>query len=76
MTEKRIHFEQSAEQALGIEIGGLYDCARLVRELGITRHAAEAIMRELPKQRWPRIRKEYVRGGDLIKLLDAYRVEP
>lgn len=53
-----------------LELTGLYDCARIVRELGITRAAAEAFMRKLPKQHVPGLRKVYVRGGDLQRLLD------
>lgn len=55
---------------LGLELPGLYDCARLVRELGITRAAAERIMRALPKQHIPGLRKTYVRGSDVQRLLD------
>jgi hypothetical protein len=55
---------------LGLELSGLYDCARLSRELGISRAAAEAIMRKLPKQHIPGLRKTYVRGSDVQALLD------
>jgi len=54
----------------GLERKGLYDCARLATELGVSRRAAEAIMRGLPKQRVPGLRKAYVRGGDVQRLLD------
>lgn len=57
--------------ALGLELQGLYDCARLSRELGVSRAAAEKIMRELPKQHVPGLRKVYVRGHDVQGLLDA-----
>lgn len=56
--------------SLGIELAGLYDCARLARDLGISRRAAEAIMRQLPKQHVPGLRKVYVRGADVQTLLD------
>lgn len=56
--------------SLGLELAGLYDCARLSRELGVSRRAAEAIMRRLPKQHVPGLRKVYVRGADVQGLLD------
>lgn len=51
-------------------LAGLYDCARLARELGVSRTAADKIMRRLPKQHVPGLRKVYVRGADVQKLLD------
>lgn len=51
-------------------MAGLYDCARLAAELRISRRAAEAIMRRLPKQHVPGLRKVYVRGADVQRLLD------
>jgi len=54
-----------------VTLEGLFDCARLARELGISRKAAEAIMRDLPKQHVPGLRKVYVRGEDVQQLLDA-----
>jgi hypothetical protein len=59
-----------ATTTLGLELAGLYDCARLARELGTSRAAAEAIMRKLPKQHIPGLRKVYVRGHDVQQLLD------
>jgi hypothetical protein len=53
-----------------IDQRGLYDCARLSRELGISRKAAEAMMRGLPKQKVPGLRKIYVRGSDVQRRLD------
>jgi hypothetical protein len=50
---------------LGVELAGLYDCARISRELGISRAAAEAIMRQLPKVHIDGLRKVYVKGSDL-----------
>jgi hypothetical protein len=58
--------------SLGLELKGLYDVARLSRELGVTRAAAEAIMRELDKQRIPGLRKVYVRGSDVQRKLDEH----
>ena len=59
---------------LGLELKGLYDTARLARELGISRRAAEAIMRQIPKQNVPDLRKAYVRGGDVQTFLDEHVV--
>lgn len=61
---------RTAAAALGLELQGLYDCARLARELGISRAASERIMRQLPKQHVPGLRKVYVRGQDIQRLLD------
>lgn len=47
----------------------LLDCAGLQRELGVKRTAAEAIMRALPKQTIPGVRKVYVRVSDVRRLL-------
>lgn len=58
------------EEGTLVELTGLYDCARLARELGISRRAAEAIMRKVPKQHVPGLRKVYVRGGHVQQLLD------
>lgn len=49
---------------------GLLDCAALQRELGVTRAAAETIMRRLPKQHVPGLRKVYVRRSDVKHLLE------
>jgi hypothetical protein len=51
----------------------LLDCAKLARELGITRAAAEAIMRQLPKQHVPDLKKVYVRRDDVRELLDEHQ---
>jgi len=48
----------------------LLDCAKLARELGITRAAAEAIMRRLPKVHPEGLRKTYVRRSDVQAYLD------
>lgn len=48
----------------------LLDCRRLAEELGVTRAAAERVMRHLPKQHVPGLRKVYVRREDVQRLLD------
>lgn len=53
-----------------VELQGLYDCARLARELGVSRRAADRIMRQVPKQHVPGLKKVYVRGLDVQRLLD------
>jgi hypothetical protein len=55
-----------------VTLSGLYDVARLAAELGISRKAAEAIMRDLPKQKVPGLRKVYVRAEDVRDLLDQH----
>jgi len=47
----------------------LLDCATLARELNITRHAAEQIMRHVPKVHPDGVRKVYVRWGDVQRYL-------
>jgi hypothetical protein len=48
----------------------LLDAKGLQRELGITRAAAEAIMRQLPIVQVPGLRKVYCRRPDLEQLLE------
>ena len=60
---------------MNLELDGLYDCARLARDLHISRRAAEAIMRRLPKQHVPGLRKVYVRGEHVQGLLDEHLVD-
>lgn len=48
----------------------LLDCARLARELGVTKAAAEAIMRRVPKVHPEGLRKVYVRRTDVAEYLD------
>lgn len=62
----------TATASLGLELTGLYDCARIARELGISRSAAERIMQQLPKQNVPGLRKNYARGGDIQAFLDEH----
>jgi hypothetical protein len=48
----------------------LLDCRRLREELGVTRAAAEAIMRSLPVIEPPGLRKVYVRRSDVQQFLE------
>ena len=47
----------------------LVDCRRIMAETGLTRAAAEALMRQLPKVTIPGVRKVYVRRADVLALL-------
>ncbi len=47
----------------------LLDCATLARELNITRHAAEQIMRHVEKVQPEGLRKTYVRWADVQRYL-------
>jgi hypothetical protein len=49
----------------------LLDAKRLSTELGVTRAAAEAIMRRLPTLQIEDLRKVYVRRADVAAYLDA-----
>jgi hypothetical protein len=49
----------------------LLDAKRLQAELGVTRSAAEAIMRRLPVVLVEGLRKVYVRRHDVVTYLDA-----
>jgi hypothetical protein len=48
----------------------LLDAKHLAAELGVTRAAAEAIMRQLPVIQFEGLRKVYVRRGDVRRLLE------
>jgi hypothetical protein len=48
----------------------LLDARHLAAELGVTRAAAEAVMRRLPTVQVPGLRKVYVRRPDVEKLLE------
>jgi hypothetical protein len=48
----------------------LLDAKGLQAELGVTRAAAEAVMRQLPIVQVPGLRKVYVRRGDVTVLLE------
>lgn len=50
----------------------LVDCRRIMAETGITRAAAEALMRQLPKLTIPGVRKTYVRRADVVALLEEH----
>lgn len=47
----------------------LLDAKALQRELGVTRAAAEAVMRQLPKVEIPGLRKVYVERSAVERLL-------
>jgi hypothetical protein len=49
----------------------LLDCKHLREELGVTRAAAEAIMRQLPVIEPPGLRKVYVRRTDVLRFLEG-----
>lgn len=49
----------------------LLDCKALRVELGVTRAAAEAIMRRLPVVQVEGLRKVYVRREDVARYLEA-----
>jgi hypothetical protein len=49
----------------------LLDCKALREELGVTRAAAEAIMRQVPAVVIPGLRKAYCQRADVRALLDA-----
>ena len=49
----------------------LLDAKALAHELGVTRAAAEKIMRQLPVVQFEGLRKVYVRRADVAALLEA-----
>lgn len=49
----------------------LLDAKKLQAELGVTRAAAEAIMRRLPVVQFEDLRKVYVKRADVARYLDA-----
>jgi hypothetical protein len=53
----------------------LLDCKRLQQELGVTRAAAEAIMRRLPVVSIEGLRKVYVKRSDVASYLDERTFE-
>jgi hypothetical protein len=53
----------------------LLDAKHLTDELGVTRAAAEAIMRQLPIVQFEGLRKVYVRRGDVSRLLEERTFE-
>jgi hypothetical protein len=48
----------------------LLDARHLAAELGVTRAAAEAIMRQLPTVQIEGLRKVYVRRADVLALIE------
>jgi hypothetical protein len=48
----------------------LLDAKELQAELGVTRAAAEAIMRQLPVVQFEGLRKVYVRRADVLALVE------
>jgi hypothetical protein len=50
----------------------LLDAKKLGSELGVTRAAAEAIMRHLPVVQFQGLRKVYVRRGDVARFVDEH----
>jgi hypothetical protein len=53
----------------------LLDCKALQAELGVTRAAAEAVMRLVPSVVVPGLRKSYCRRSDVLALLEACTFE-
>jgi hypothetical protein len=53
----------------------LLDSRHLAAELGVTRAAAEAIMRQLPVVQFEGLRKVYVRRSDVAAYLEARTFE-
>jgi hypothetical protein len=49
----------------------LLDARHLAAELGVTRAAAEAVMRRLPVVQFEGLRKVYVRRDDVLRELEA-----
>ncbi len=50
----------------------LLDCKALRAELGVTRAAAESIMRQLPIVQIPGLRKTFVRRPDVFAMLERH----
>jgi hypothetical protein len=55
---------------LGDALPKLLDAKALQQELGVTRAAAEAVMRTLPVVTFPGLRKVYVRRDDVHALIE------
>lgn len=53
----------------------LLDCKGLMAELGVTRAAAESIMRQLPVVQFDELRKVYVKRDDVAALIDVRTYE-
>ena len=65
--QRRLNAERALPQLL--------DCKALQAELGVTRAAAEAIMRQLPSVQIEDLRKVYVRRSDVAVYLEARTFE-
>lgn len=52
-----------------VSLPELLDNARLRRELGVTKSAADTIMRALPKVEFEGLRKVYVKRADVAELI-------
>jgi hypothetical protein len=50
----------------------LLDCRRLMAETGLTRSAAERLMRNVPTVKIEGLRKSYVRRSDVLAYLEAH----
>lgn len=59
----------------GDRLPELLDCRGLRDELGVSRAAAEAIMRRLPVVQIEDLRKTYVRRSDVVRYLDERTFE-
>jgi hypothetical protein len=59
-----------AEQEAFERLPELLDAKALAAELGVTRAAAEAVMRQLPIVQFEGLRKVYVRRSDVARLVD------
>ena len=70
MTATAVHARTSGA-GLNEALPRLLDCRSLRSELGISRAAAEAIMRQLPVIEPPGLRKVYVRRADVQTFLDG-----
>jgi hypothetical protein len=70
LKEKR-HRQSVSRSATAGRLPELLDAKHLAAELGVTRAAAEAIMRQLPKVQPPGLRKVYVKRADVAALLEA-----
>src|SRR5690348_1737780 len=62
---------RDVNEEAGSQLPQLLDAKALRDELGVTRAAAEAIMRKLPKVQIESLRKVYVRRSDVAAYLDA-----
>ncbi|MCY4087079.1 MAG: hypothetical protein OXG37_09420 [Actinomycetia bacterium] len=52
------------------ELPGLITCQQIQEELGVTRAAAESVMRQLKKIRFPGSRRVYVRHDDVRRQIE------